>query len=59
MKFYMDLLDSSLQHLQWYKEVFGEDYYLDLQRHQMEEEDLQTDGLNQESWLSSAISRLH
>ncbi len=43
--------DSILEHLNWYREVFKEDYYLDLQRHQMTGEDIQSDGLYQESWL--------
>ncbi len=43
--------DSILEHLNWYREVFKDDYYLDLQRHQMTAEDIQSDGLYQESWL--------
>ncbi len=43
--------ESVLSHLQYYRGLFGEDYYLDLQRHTMSPEDLQTDGLYQESWL--------
>lgn len=43
--------DSILEHLNWYREVFKEDCYLDLQRHQMTGEDIQSDGLYQESWL--------
>lgn len=39
------------EHITWYKDLFGEDYYLDLQRHAMAEEDLQQDGLYQEAWL--------
>ncbi len=35
----------------WYKGVFGEDYYFELQRHPMRQEDLETDGVTQESWL--------
>lgn len=37
--------------IQWFVEIFGEDYYLEIQRHQMSEEDLQKDGFHQESWL--------
>ncbi len=37
--------------IDWYKNLFGEDFYLELQRHQMAEEDILQDGLNQESWL--------
>lgn len=32
-------------------DLFGEDYYLELQRHQMSEEDLRKDGIYEESWL--------
>lgn len=39
------------KHIQWYQKLFGEDYYLDLQRHQMSGEDLRADDMNQESWL--------
>lgn len=35
----------------WYLEVFGEDFYIELQRHPMSEEHLQADGIYQESWL--------
>ena len=34
-----------------YHELFGEDYYLDLQRFLMSPEDIQADGFHQESWL--------
>lgn len=43
--------DSLLAQIKWYKEVFGKDYYLELQRHQMSEEALHGDGMFQESWL--------
>lgn len=43
--------ESVKQLVFWYKELFGEDYYLELQRHQMSEEDLRQDGLYQETWL--------
>lgn len=35
----------------WHQEVFGEDYYLELMRHQMSEEDIHRDGMMQETWL--------
>jgi len=38
--------------LDWSQRVFGEDFYLELQRHPMREEDMQADGIYQESWLS-------
>lgn len=37
--------------IEWYKDVFGEDYYFELQRHHMSEDDIQADGLFQEGWL--------
>jgi len=37
--------------VQWYRDLFGDDYYLELQRHAMTEENLQADGFYQESWL--------
>lgn len=43
--------ESIEEHIEWYLDLFGEDYYLELQRHQMSEEDLQRDGITQESWL--------
>lgn len=39
------------EHIAYYQNLFGDDYYLELQRHQMSEEDLQADGMYQESWL--------
>lgn len=33
------------------QEMFGQDYYLDLQRHAMLPENIQEDGFHQESWL--------
>jgi DNA polymerase-3 subunit alpha len=43
--------ESTLAQLQSYKEIFGDDYYLDLQRHHMSVEDIRQDELAQESWL--------
>ncbi len=37
--------------IQWYRELFGEDYYFELQRHGMSEDALHADGMFQESWL--------
>lgn len=34
-----------------YLEIFGEDYYLELQRHEMSEADIEADGLRLETWL--------
>lgn len=35
----------------WYLEVFGEDFYIELQRHPMSEASLHEGGMYQESWL--------
>lgn len=35
----------------WYRELFGEDYYLEIQRHTMRPEDIQADGMTRETWL--------
>lgn len=43
--------DSLMQQISWFKDLFGDDYYLELQRHRMSEENLRTDGMYQESWL--------
>lgn len=43
--------DSLFKQIQWFQDLFGEDYYFELQRHQMSEENLQNDGIYQESWL--------
>lgn len=44
---YEDLVNEIL----WHKEVYGEDFYLELQRHTMTEEAMQEDGMHLESWL--------
>lgn len=44
--------ESLLEQIAWYRELFGDDYYLELQRHPMSEEDLKADGIYQESWLN-------
>lgn len=43
--------ESFLEQLKWHRDLFGDDYYLELQRHAMGQEDLQSDGMLQESWL--------
>lgn len=37
--------------LKWYHDLFKDDYYLELQRHKMREEDIRTDGMEQETWV--------
>lgn len=43
--------ESLIRHIEWFHSVFGEDYYFEIQRHEMAEEDLQQDGIYQETWL--------
>ncbi|MEC7839628.1 MAG: DNA polymerase III subunit alpha [Chlamydiota bacterium] len=43
--------ESIKEHIEWYKNLFGDDYYFELQRHPMSDEDLHADGMYQESWL--------
>jgi len=44
--------ESLLEQIRWYKGLFGEDYYLELQRHPMTETQMQEDGFYQETWLA-------
>ena len=37
--------EKLIETIQWHQDLFGEDYYLELQRHPMSEEDLQSDGM--------------
>jgi len=46
--------DSLIEVINWYKDLFGDDYYLELQRHPMSESDLQNDGMYEESWSLQA-----
>ena len=40
-----------LAEVQWYHDVFGEDYYFEIQRHAMSSSDIIEDGMRHESWL--------
>lgn len=42
---------SLREQVRWHQAIFGDDYYLELQRHRMSEADIHADGLHQESWL--------
>lgn len=44
--------EEFLEGIKWYQELFGEDYYLELQRHEMSEEDLHSHDMMQETWLT-------
>lgn len=37
--------------IDWFVKLFGEDFYFELQRHPMSEEQIREDGMDQESWL--------
>lgn len=43
--------ESLMNQINWHRDLFGDDYYLEVQRHAMSESDLQNDGIYQESWL--------
>lgn len=43
--------EKLLEELRFYQKLYGEDFYLQLQRHRMSESDLEKDGIYQESWL--------
>lgn len=43
--------DSIKACIDWYHHIFGDDYYFELQRHQMSNDDIQVDGMFQEGWL--------
>lgn len=43
--------EELIQEIRWYQELFKEDYYLELLRHEMSQEDIQTDRMENEGWL--------
>ncbi len=43
--------EQLLETIQWHRHLFGEDFYIELMRHQMSEPHLQADGMYEESWL--------
>ncbi|MCB1111406.1 MAG: DNA polymerase III subunit alpha [Chlamydiales bacterium] len=43
--------ESVAEEVSWYHELFGSDFYFELQRHQMDEEAMHEDGMHQEAWL--------
>lgn len=58
-----EILNGTIESVETYLkkslELFGQDYYLDLQRHSMHAEDIQGDGLTQESWLIQQYQDYH
>lgn len=43
--------EKVMEWIDFHRELFGDDFYLELQRHPMSEEALQADGMYKESWL--------
>jgi DNA polymerase-3 subunit alpha len=43
--------DALAAEIQWFKQLFGDDFYFELQRHTMSEEQIDLDGMAKESWL--------
>lgn len=46
-----DREDELRSEILWYRDLFKKDYYFELLRHQMTEENLRADGMDQETWL--------
>lgn len=44
--------ESLLEVIKWHQDIFGDDYYIEIMRHPMREEDLHAHGMYQESWLA-------
>lgn len=42
--------EELLKEITWYQNLFKEDYYFEMQRHQMTQEEIHLDGLHNESW---------
>ncbi|QZA58287.1 DNA polymerase III subunit alpha [Candidatus Rhabdochlamydia porcellionis] len=43
--------EKTYREIAWFQQIFGSDYYFELQRHQMQEEDIRSDGFEKEGWL--------
>lgn len=43
--------EALLEEIRWHRKLFKEDFYLELQRHPMTDEQIEAEGLFQESWL--------
>lgn len=50
-EFFSGTPDSFKAAALWYKDLFGEDLFFEVQRHGMREEDIARDGLKEEAWL--------
>lgn len=40
-----------IKEIDWFKNLFGEDFYLQIERHPMSEQDIENDGMEKEGWL--------
>lgn len=47
--------ESVKSEIQWFRDLFGEDYYFELQRHKMSDEQIRTDAIDQEQWLLQKV----
>ncbi len=47
----LDKKEEFIQEVQFYQGIFGSDFYFELLRHQMKEEDILADGMEKELWL--------
>ncbi|MDR3624020.1 MAG: DNA polymerase III subunit alpha [Chlamydiales bacterium] len=43
--------EELIQEISWFSDLFKEDYYLEIQRHRMSDENILIDGLGEETWL--------
>lgn len=43
-----------IEEINWYQDCFGTDYYLEMTRHLMSEEQMRADGMDREGWLMQA-----
>ncbi len=43
--------DELRSEIRWYNELFGEDYFFEVQRHTMSAEEIEQDGMQEESWV--------
>ncbi len=43
--------EQLFEEIEWHRTLYGEDFYLEIQRHQMSDDEMQEDGMFQESWL--------
>lgn len=44
-------IDAARKEVEWHKNLFGDDFYIEIQRHKMTEDELQEDGILDETWL--------